>query len=235
MKRLMVITGVLFIALSLASYGCSKKVVKEEGAGGIAQTQEGAGAEADKHKYSSGSSQLAASDLEKMKMTEPVKSEPVMTSKVEKENKAGSSPMAEGSAEKMVKAEPVKSEPVMAKDELTALVEKEGKLYTIYFEFDRSFIRDDMKSFLEKNAAWLKKNSAVKVKIEGHCDERGSNEYNIALGDRRAQSANKYLVNLGVDASRVSTVSYGEEKSACSAHGEDCWSKNRRAEFVVAR
>ncbi|MBI5893854.1 MAG: peptidoglycan-associated lipoprotein Pal [Deltaproteobacteria bacterium] len=92
-----------------------------------------------------------------------------------------------------------------------------------------------MKPVLEKDAEWLKKNPAVKIKIEGHCDERGSDEYNLALGDRRANSAKKYLANLGIDSNRISTISYGEEKPACKEANESCWSKNRRAEFVIVK
>jgi peptidoglycan-associated lipoprotein len=84
-----------------------------------------------------------------------------------------------------------------------------------------------------KKAAWLRANPNAAVTIEGHCDERGTNEYNLALGDRRADSAKSYLVDLGIAASRLTTVSYGEERPVCSQQNEECWSKNRRAHFVV--
>lgn len=109
-------------------------------------------------------------------------------------------------------------------------------LATVYFDFDKSDLRQDARDALSQNAeALLKKIADVKVKIEGHADERGSDEYNMALGDRRAKSAAKYLVNLGVKAERISTVSYGEEKPAVQGSDESAWSKNRRAEFLIVQ
>jgi peptidoglycan-associated lipoprotein len=86
---------------------------------------------------------------------------------------------------------------------------------------------------LKGNAEWLKRNPAVRVAIEGHCDERGTNEYNLALGANRAQAAKDYLVTLGVAAERLSTISYGEEVPVCTEKTEDCWQRNRRDRFVV--
>jgi peptidoglycan-associated lipoprotein len=105
----------------------------------------------------------------------------------------------------------------------------------IYFDFDRSFIRDDAKPELEKVAAYLKSNRDVRVLIEGHCDERGTDEYNFALGDRRAQAAKNYLMNLGIDGSRIKTISYGEERPADPGHEEPAWAKNRRDVFVIQK
>ncbi len=106
-------------------------------------------------------------------------------------------------------------------------------LLPIYFDFDKSNIRDDQKVRIEGNADFLKGNSAMKITIEGNCDERGTNEYNIALGERRAQSAKKYLINLGVDAANLHTVSYGEERPLLYGHDEYSWSQNRRDDFVI--
>ena len=106
-------------------------------------------------------------------------------------------------------------------------------LENIYFDFDKSFIRNDAKPILEKVAAHMKKTPEAKLQIEGHCDERGTSEYNMALGQRRADSTKKYLVNLGVDGSRLSTITYGEEKPADPGHNEKAWAKNRRAVFVL--
>ena len=105
-------------------------------------------------------------------------------------------------------------------------------LNRVHFEFDRSEIQPEYKKTLEGNAEWLKKNSSAKVVVEGHCDERGTEEYNIALGHRRAKSAKDYLTSLGIDSGRLSTKSYGEEKPLESCHNESCWWKNRRADFV---
>lgn len=105
-------------------------------------------------------------------------------------------------------------------------------LKTVYFDFDDSTIRSDQTSVLEGNAQFFKNNSGVRSNVEGHCDERGTNEYNLALGDRRAKATKNYLVNLGVDPARMNTISFGEEKPVCSAHDESCWWQNRRGAFV---
>jgi peptidoglycan-associated lipoprotein len=106
-------------------------------------------------------------------------------------------------------------------------------LKPVYFDFDRSDIRPSEKSVLDANAAWLQANGDVLLIVEGHCDERGTEAYNLALGERRARSARDYLVAQGVAANRITTISYGEERPVCREHNEDCWSQNRRAAFVV--
>ncbi len=103
----------------------------------------------------------------------------------------------------------------------------------VYFDFDKWTIRGDARDMLTENARWLVANVNVKVKIEGHGDERGTNEYNLALGERRARSTKRYLMNLGVPDSRISFISYGEEKGTCTEKTEGCFQKNRRAHFVV--
>jgi peptidoglycan-associated lipoprotein len=102
---------------------------------------------------------------------------------------------------------------------------------TIYFDFDSSALTADARTGLKANADYLKSNSAVAVVIEGNTDERGSAEYNLALGKRRAEAAYKYLVDSGIPAARLSTVSFGEEKPAVEGHNELAWSKNRRDDF----
>jgi peptidoglycan-associated lipoprotein len=102
---------------------------------------------------------------------------------------------------------------------------------TIYFDFDSSALSADARSGLKTNADYLKSNSSVAVVIEGNTDERGSAEYNLALGKRRAEAAYKYLVDSGIPAARLSTVSFGEEKPAVEGHNELAWSKNRRDDF----
>ncbi len=108
-----------------------------------------------------------------------------------------------------------------------------ASLQPIYFDFDKSFIRDDARSAMKANAEWLKANPKVEIRIEGNCDERGTKEYNQALGQRRATSAKKYFTDLGISAKRISLISYGKEKPVCSEHTEDCWQKNRRDDFVA--
>ncbi|OQX22804.1 MAG: peptidoglycan-associated lipoprotein [Desulfobacteraceae bacterium IS3] len=103
----------------------------------------------------------------------------------------------------------------------------------VYFAFDSAVLSGEAKENLRRKAEWLQSNAGRSVTIEGHCDERGTNEYNIALGDRRAESAKSFLTTLGIAASRMNTVSYGEERPVDQGHGESSWAKNRRAHFVV--
>jgi peptidoglycan-associated lipoprotein len=106
-------------------------------------------------------------------------------------------------------------------------------LKPIFFDFDKYDIRPADTEILKGNSALLKKFPNVKIQIEGHCDERGTNEYNLALGERRANSTKKYLTSLGIKADRVSTISYGEEKVLDPGHNEEAWTKNRRAHFLI--
>jgi peptidoglycan-associated lipoprotein len=106
---------------------------------------------------------------------------------------------------------------------------------TIYFDFDSYVLRQDARDALDKNFQWMKNNAAEKVRLEGHCDERGSDEYNLALGEKRARAAQNYLSTLGVSADRLSVISYGKEKPADPGHNEDAWAKNRRVEFVIVK
>jgi len=112
-------------------------------------------------------------------------------------------------------------------------INQEVPLQMIHFDFDRYFIRDDAKSVLETNSSWLKKWDSVQVLIEGHCDERGTEEYNLALGEKRAKSTFDYLVSLGVSPDRIKTISYGKSQSLDPGHNEMAWAKNRRAQFTI--
>jgi peptidoglycan-associated lipoprotein len=103
----------------------------------------------------------------------------------------------------------------------------------IYFDFDKSDIRPDAAATLDRKIPWLNANPGMRIRIEGNADERGSDEYNLALGQRRAASAKRYLVEHGIDASRFDLVSYGEERPVCTDHNEDCWQRNRRDDFVI--
>jgi peptidoglycan-associated lipoprotein len=121
-----------------------------------------------------------------------------------------------------------------ARRKVAELRQKEGALLaTVYFEFDDFSLSPQAKAILAQNAAWLMNNPQRDVIIEGHCDERGMDEYNVALGERRANAAKRYLISLGVNASQLSTISFGEERAAVPGHTEEAWVKNRRAEFVV--
>jgi len=105
---------------------------------------------------------------------------------------------------------------------------------SIYFAFDKSNLTAESRAILEHNAKILKDNPDIRVLIEGHCDERGTIEYNLALGERRALAARNYLINLGIDPNRIATISWGEERPADPGHNEEAWAKNRRDEFKPA-
>lgn len=109
------------------------------------------------------------------------------------------------------------------------------ELSIIYFDFDKAIIMAEGKAVLNKHAAWLKANNAVSITVAGNCDERGTAEYNLALGQRRANAAAQYLTNLGVAKKRIKTVSYGKEKPADPGHNEEAWAKNRRDEFIIKK
>lgn len=112
-------------------------------------------------------------------------------------------------------------------------INKAGYLKDVFFDTDKSELRPDARELLAQNARWLQQHPTLKILIEGHCDERNTNEYNLALGWRRANAAKDYLVSLGVSADRISTISYGEERPFATCHDESCWWQNRRAHFVV--
>ena len=110
----------------------------------------------------------------------------------------------------------------------------EQGVHDAYFDFDKADIRPDVREALSQTAEYLKANSSIRVTIEGHCDERGSTEYNLGLGERRAAAVKEYLVSLGISADRMNTVSFGKEKPFCMEHNETCWQQNRRGHFVRA-
>ena len=140
---------------------------------------------------------------------------------------------------KVVDATP---EPVAEQKEEVVVVKEEAVVYKapdvvmqedIYFDFDKSTLTPAAQDNLLQKAEWLRENSDATVTIEGHCDERGTNEYNLALGDRRAESAKAFLIDLGIDPSRLTTISYGEERPVDPRNMEEAWAKNRRDHFVV--
>jgi peptidoglycan-associated lipoprotein len=110
---------------------------------------------------------------------------------------------------------------------------EQGLLGNVYFDFDKYDLKAESRDRLAKNAEFMRDNPQFTFTIEGHCDERGTNDYNVALGDRRANSTQDYLTSLGISASRLRLISYGEEQPDCEESSESCWSRNRRAKFVI--
>jgi len=126
---------------------------------------------------------------------------------------------------------PVTSDDVMAQDLMT--INRHGYLKDVFFDFDESTLRDDARATLATDGRWLQRYASIQVLVEGHCDERGTEAYNLALGDQRANAVREYLASLGIDASRVKTVSYGKERPFCSESTESCWQENRRDHLLV--
>lgn len=139
-------------------------------------------------------------------------------------------PPKEPETSDMQEQNPLASEDLRVVNE--ALV-KQGFAADVYFDFDKSDLKPEARDNLASDAQILKQHPEFDLTIAGHCDERGTNEYNLALGERRANAAKDYLVSLGVDAARLKTISYGEERPVCTDHNESCWWRNRRAHLVV--
>jgi peptidoglycan-associated lipoprotein len=136
--------------------------------------------------------------------------------------------------EEAVQAQTVKEAPTTVKEEATTAASQAiESLENIYFDFDSYVLTAKSREVITRNAEAMKKSSSISVQVAGNCDERGSDEYNLALGEKRAKSAATYMSTLGVPASRLSTISYGKEKPADPGHDEAAWAKNRRDEFVI--
>ena len=144
---------------------------------------------------------------------------------------AASSSAAQATAQPDQKVEAAKSADGEARER--AVIAQDKGLQTVYFDFDRSFIRDEDRAVMKANAEWLKAHPQSNINIEGNCDERGTKEYNQTLGQRRAANAKKYLTDMGISGRRISLISYGKEKPGCTESTESCLQKNRRDEFVV--
>ena len=126
---------------------------------------------------------------------------------------------------------PAAHDEVLSED--LASLNRRGYLKDVYFDFNEATLRDDARKNLAADATWLERYPSIQILIEGHCDDRGTEAYNLALGDRRANAAREYLASVGVDGSRVKVVSYGKERPFCDQQSENCWQENRRGHIVV--
>ena len=150
---------------------------------------------------------------------------------------AGKKKIVEEPVKKEVKAPPKKPAPPAVIPKIPArreeVVPRDLSFATIYFDFDQSNIRSDQQNAIRTNAQLMSQYSTVRIRIEGHCDERGTDEYNMALGQRRADSVQRYLADYGITRSRISTISYGEMRPVDPGHDETAWAKNRRTEIII--
>lgn len=146
---------------------------------------------------------------------------------------------AEAPAPQKAADDSAKQKQQLAQAERTKIKEAEAAVSPIagfdfiYFDYDKYNVKPEFRATLDKVAAWLKKNGSYSLRIEGNCDERGTAEYNLALGEKRAKSAMDYLVKLGIDKGKINIISYGKEKPIDPGHSEEAWSKNRNDHFVV--
>lgn len=175
---------------------------------------------------------LAAVGCRTKKTPAPVAAPPVMT---ETAPPVVAPPTPVEPPKDFVREEPKVTEEVLPSDidELNRLAQQRGYIQDAFFAYDESTLSADAQTALTNSANWLKKNANYSLLIEGHCDERGTEQYNLALGDHRANTAKEYLQTLGVDASRLRTVSYGEERPFDAGHDEGAWAKNRRAHLII--
>jgi peptidoglycan-associated lipoprotein len=171
---------------------------------------------------------LAPSCGKKEIRSEPVMSEEEARRRAEEEARQREMEKQAGIQEQTLKEEGLREEQEKTRSERD-MFENED----IPFEFDSAKLSDQAQQILRAKAEWLRKNPRAQIIIEGHCDERGTNEYNLALGDRRAFAAKTFLVDLGIDQSRITTVSYGEERPLDPRSNEEAWAKNRRDHFVI--
>jgi len=166
----------------------------------------------------------------------PVKPEQEKTEEM-KEAKPEKAPKEVEVVEEKVTPKVVEEALQLVKESPAVLERKEVpfELKDVLFDYDKYDIRADAKEVLDSTMAWFIKNKPLNIVIEGHCDERGTNEYNLALGEKRANAVKNYLIANGVVPARISTISYGEEKPLCSEQNEECWQRNRRAHFVATK
>jgi peptidoglycan-associated lipoprotein len=240
---------VLVVSLIVVS-GCSsqKSVVREDqgepkGDAALEQTSEArvapeAGVEqavvAENESADQAAARVAA--MEKA-AADKLASEKVTTEKTAEEKVAEEKAAAEKVALEQAGAAKAAAEAAATEKAAQAKLAAEKELYEltdVRFDFDSFDLRDEVREVLKKHAEWLTKNKDVKIVVEGHCDERGTAEYNLALGERRAKAAAKFLMDMGVDAKRIKTISYGEETPLDPGHNEEAWAKNRRAHFAAS-
>jgi peptidoglycan-associated lipoprotein len=204
--------GLLILAFALG-IGCAKKTIRSDSAGYTPSRVEPRPAEA-----------------------KPEAAAPDQTAALEKEKKLSEESLREESLrEKALREKALQEEAARREAAAREAAQKTVMLEPVFFEFDQWSIREDQKEVMAKNGAWLKANPNTNVRLEGHCDERGTAEYNLALGQKRAEGVKSFLEGLGISSQRMTTVSYGEERPLDPEHNEAAWAKNRRVDIVPVK
>ncbi len=212
-KWLLVVLGICILTLS---FGCGKKLVRSEVTPSTPLRE---------------TARAPESKAEEKPALKEEALAPDKTADMEKERKLREESLREQELrEKALREEAARKEAAARAAALKSL-----KLESVCFDYNQSVIRDDQKEILTKNAEWLKSHPQTKVQIEGNCDERGTAEYNLALGQKRADAAKAFLAGLGITESRMQTISYGNERPLDKTHNEAAWAKNRRTDFVPQR
>lgn len=208
MKSFRFLLAILMILTIGAAFGCAKKTIRSDAVGYTPSRVEPRPAE-----------------------TKPEAESADKTAALEREKKLSEENLREEALREKALREKALQEEAARKE--AAL--KAAKLEPIYFEFDQWSIREDQKEIMMKNSQWLQANPNAKVRLEGHCDERGTAEYNLALGQKRAEAAKAFLEALGIPSQRMTPISYGEERPLDPGHNEAAWSKNRRVDVLAVK
>lgn len=214
-KGMVILLGVIF-GVSVLNFSCSQKMMRsEETPYAISREEPRKDIRLEPKAITpSPPSSSPASDIEKRAEDKPIKEETL-----------GGKPLVPKAHKEELKREKETREVTIAATELKS----------IFFDFDQAVIREDQKEVMLQNAQWLKAHPQVRVRIEGNCDERGTAEYNLALGQRRAEAVKEFLEGLGIDAKRMQTISYGFERPLDPGHNEEAWAKNRRVDFTILK
>ncbi len=209
MKSLRFLLVALMILTIAAAFGCTKKTIRSDAVGYTPSRVEPRPAEA----------KPEAESMDK-------------TAALEREKKLSEENLREEALREKALREKALQEEAARKE---AALKAAAKLEPIYFDFDQWSIREDQKEIMLKNSQWLKVNPNAKLRLEGHCDERGTAEYNLALGQKRAEAAKAFLEALGISSQRLITISYGEERPLDPEHNEAAWAKNRRVDVLAIK
>ena len=228
LKRLSVYLLVFSLTFSLSLFlnACSKKVLKE---GIEEESKVSQPLKSEEDDKAAREAQLREEELKKQRERDEAASREEAAKK-EAELREEELKKQREREEAAEREEATKREEAAKKE---AELREEFESVDIHFDFDKFNLTSEAREILGKKASWLQEHTNLKIGVEGHCDERGSNEYNMALGERRSNSAMEYLITAGVEASRISTISYGEEKPLDPGQNEEAWAKNRRAHFKI--